>query len=631
MRLDGAIEDNRHTPLGESRPIDRLLSALRNAVGAAGVQARDSNTWRALCPAHVDAKPSLQITLKPDGQILLHCFGGCVFKDVLGALDMHPRDLYDPTTRRRAQGKRGSRRSSLADAVHYGYEDAQGALLFEVVRKPNKRFLMRRPARPDDTPGKVKRDADGSHWVWSLKLSPDYKKALDRVLYRLPEVNDAIRRNEVVFLSEGEKDADTLRGLGLVATTNPGGAEGWRTAYATYLQGADVVVLPDNDDAGIRRAVHVARDLLRVARSVRVLELPGLRQKGDVTDWIEAGHGRQELLTLAGTCLFADRWLEGNDGHRHGLQPKPCAAGSVSRRQQEVLAAFHALADAGEPATLRALCRSLLSARSTVQEHVARLIELGLVKRSKQKVRAAVVYEIASGAVETDPDTAVSDTDLSLSEVPDPTDVPGPEQSTDPAPLPQLVQSVSSDSAKCRSRMYTYGVGTLRKNYTDQSIQDSRVGAHARERHTDELRREERGLDQRSSGRRQRDPDPDANDRGRRSRNGVYPHFLRSEDPRSLHPPLQPLPQTSGGRVIQLEDDPHLWPEPFKEEWEERAAIMEFDGCLPRRVAEREAAFRVRVHASASPPPVSTDASPQEQPRKTSNQVEQGRVTNACR
>jgi putative DNA primase/helicase len=92
-----------------------------------------------------------------------------------------------------------------------------------------------------------------------------------------------------VFLCEGEKDADNLAALGLIATTALGGAGKWRGVYTGYFSGKPVVILPDNDQPGREHAEIVARALYGVASSVRVLALPRLPEKGDVSDWLAAG------------------------------------------------------------------------------------------------------------------------------------------------------------------------------------------------------------------------------------------------------------------------------------------------------------------------------------------------------
>lgn len=97
---------------------------------------------------------------------------------------------------------------------------------------------------------------------------------------------------------EGEKDVETLRTAGVATTTNPGGAGKWRLEYAEALRGRPIVVLPDNDPPGTAHAAEVARSLASVAASVHVVNLPGLAEKGDASDWLAAGHTVAELREL---------------------------------------------------------------------------------------------------------------------------------------------------------------------------------------------------------------------------------------------------------------------------------------------------------------------------------------------
>ena len=69
----------------------------------------------------------------------------------------------------------------------------------------------------------------------------------------------------------------------------PGGAGKWRAEFAEHLVGADVVILPDNDAPGREHADAVARSLTGKAARIRVVDLPGLPDKGDVSDWFAAG------------------------------------------------------------------------------------------------------------------------------------------------------------------------------------------------------------------------------------------------------------------------------------------------------------------------------------------------------
>jgi len=105
-----------------------------------------------------------------------------------------------------------------------------GELLFQVVRYEPKTFRQRRP------------NGKGG-WHWSMK-------GVRRVPYRLPELMEAVTLKQTIFIAEGEKAVDTLANLGVPATCSPGGAEKWLNEYSEHLAGADVVILPDNDEPG---------------------------------------------------------------------------------------------------------------------------------------------------------------------------------------------------------------------------------------------------------------------------------------------------------------------------------------------------------------------------------------------
>jgi DNA primase len=119
-------------------------------------------------------------------------------------------------------------------------------------------------------------------------------KEVRRVPYRLPELLKA-DPSCPVFIPEGEKDCNRLWDIGLVSTTNVGGAGKWRADDGEFLRGRQVVLLPDNDDVGRRHAELVAHALHEIAAGVRILPLPEVGEKGDVSDWLDAGHGADEL------------------------------------------------------------------------------------------------------------------------------------------------------------------------------------------------------------------------------------------------------------------------------------------------------------------------------------------------
>lgn len=121
-------------------------------------------------------------------------------------------------------------------------------------------------------------------------------------LYRLPELVEALAVDprRWVFVVEGEKDVERLRSLGLVATCNTGGAGKWPQHASQHLAGARVVVIPDNDADGWSKHLPVVAAALRpVVSKLRVLALPWVKDKGDVSDWLDAGGDVEQLKQLA--------------------------------------------------------------------------------------------------------------------------------------------------------------------------------------------------------------------------------------------------------------------------------------------------------------------------------------------
>ena len=242
---------------------DELLSQLQNVRRASG-------GYSALCPAHEDRNNSLTITPGDDGRILLHCHAGCSTEAVVNKLALTMRDLM-------ARNGNGRQHGSAKIVATYDYHDESGTLLYQVVRYNPKDFRQRRPK-------------DGGGWEWSVK-------DVCHVPYRLRELLTADPAQMVVIV-EGEKDVDRLMKEELVATCNAGGAGKWRPEYNQYFAGRHMVILQDNDEAGRKHAQQIATALHGVATSVKVLELPDLPEKGDVSDWLAAAGTVEELTRL---------------------------------------------------------------------------------------------------------------------------------------------------------------------------------------------------------------------------------------------------------------------------------------------------------------------------------------------
>jgi putative DNA primase/helicase len=231
--------------------------------------------WRGPCPIHNGTRDSFAVEPRTGRWC---CFSDCgrggdviELEMALGSADFKTAkvEVFRIIGRADAPAKTRAR-----VAATYDYRDEAGHLLFQSVRMDPKDFRQR---RPNDTGG----------WIWNLK-------GVRLVPYRLPEL--VKRTTENIFVCEGERDVETLEGLGLLATCNPMGAGKWRAEYSDVLRERSVVILPDNDGPGRAHAVTVCADLLRVGCEVRIVEVP---EGKDVSEWLGAGGTLAELQALA--------------------------------------------------------------------------------------------------------------------------------------------------------------------------------------------------------------------------------------------------------------------------------------------------------------------------------------------
>lgn len=264
---------------GIGRVIERL-QALGCRPTASGAQ------WSARCPAHSSTKANLRVR-EDGGKVLIYCHGRCDFADVVAALGLTAQDLMP-----RPETTRGGKRT-VGDC--YRYVDEHGNLLYEVVRLVPKAFRQRRP------------DGAGG-WIWDLN-------GTERVLYRLPEVCAAVSSGHLIWITEGEKDADALQAAlppGEVATTAPGGAGKWLPQFNEPLRDAGVMIWADRDDRGRRHAEVVAAALSAPDRRVRIVES---RYCKDAAEHLAAGYDLGHDLVEVSLCAVPPQvGLEPEDG-----------------------------------------------------------------------------------------------------------------------------------------------------------------------------------------------------------------------------------------------------------------------------------------------------------------------------
>ena len=243
------------------------------------------------CPLHEDKVKSFSVNLAT-GQWF--CHAGCGYGNALTlsrrlgitspspdvSIAEHPGSASTPpgpTPRTRAAEESGRVSSAapiskrLVATYEYYYED--GTAAFRVLRYDPKGFSQERWENGEWVPG---------------------TSGIRRVPYHLPQV---LAATGIIFFVEGEKDADRLDSLGLVATTTPMGANSWRDEYGAFFNGKRVSILPDNDEPGEAFALQVARGIVAAGGFVKVVRLPGLLPKGDVSDFLDNGGSKEALLS----------------------------------------------------------------------------------------------------------------------------------------------------------------------------------------------------------------------------------------------------------------------------------------------------------------------------------------------
>lgn len=275
----------------------------------------------AACPVHAEKSGSLHVTWRSGqrgGYTLLHCFGcNARAEDLVEPLGLTMGDLFDEPLpeRDRAFGRVGKspqqrlsaqrrgrlgrlpalvvRADSAPEPEHqwtevdrYPYVDEHGRLVQEVIRQECTAEGEKHKNFPQ-----VFVTAQGRR----VKSKP---AGFYPVLYRAPQVRDAVAAGETIWLLEGEKDVHRAEREGLVATTNTQGGKNFPDELVDCLRNATVYVVLDRDDVGWSRGVELHRKLTAAGAEVR-LKLPATEQeKSDFSDHMDAGSTVAELVDV---------------------------------------------------------------------------------------------------------------------------------------------------------------------------------------------------------------------------------------------------------------------------------------------------------------------------------------------
>ncbi len=240
---------------------------------------------QALCPAHPDKEASLTITQGNDGKTLLKCHAGCSSESVVLAAGLKMADLFSENrlSEERWRTFIESREKRKIEAV-YNYVSINGEYAYTKIRLEGKKMLF----------GMLK---DGR---FEYGLKGRSKKEFNAIFGSVPRIKEAIERNEPIFIPEGEKDVNTLIKKGYAAFSC-GGANDWNKNVSELCNGAEVIILADNDNPGKKLAATIEKDLKGISKSAKIIVPMPDTPKADITDYFEVGHTVEEFENLIRT------------------------------------------------------------------------------------------------------------------------------------------------------------------------------------------------------------------------------------------------------------------------------------------------------------------------------------------
>lgn len=250
--------------------INKFLKQYLDVTHKTIIYSQDKNLYLCYCPAHNDVEMTLEIDKGPEAtSSSIRCMAGCDYDKILSALKLSHQDISEkPIILKDA---------SSVKITEYHYPDETGKIIFTKVR---------------EEPG-----SNGKKKDFKLQRIDEYGNLVKniagcrRVLYKLPDLIKGIQLGKIVFLVEGEKDVETLTKYKLIATTACISTE-WQDEYTNIFKDARVVILFDCDMAGFKRRDMLIEKLYGKVKSLRVVDLPGLKYQDnnckDITDWLNA-------------------------------------------------------------------------------------------------------------------------------------------------------------------------------------------------------------------------------------------------------------------------------------------------------------------------------------------------------
>ena len=235
------------------------------------------------CPAHDDKQASLTIS-KGRKCTLFYCHAGCKLDDILNAAGIKKTDTFYENKEKSANWRKfiESREQRKIEGIYPYYCIDDGKYAFHKIRLSGKKIIY----------GRLENDK------FRYGLSRNKPRKAYRAIYgNIQNIYRAIQENRPVYITEGEKDTDTMTKKGYTTFTY-GGCSDWQSDFADILKGAIVYILADNDTPGKQVAQKIYDDVKTIADSAKIIiPMPDI-PKADITDYFESGKTKEDFSML---------------------------------------------------------------------------------------------------------------------------------------------------------------------------------------------------------------------------------------------------------------------------------------------------------------------------------------------
>lgn len=251
------------------------------------------------CPFHNEKTPSLAVKFYPDAnKQRFKCFGCSISGDAIDFIMKlknmeynQAREYLGLTVEKSEQEQQIERVQGLIDwqIKKFGWKDTLIGL-FPFTNDKGEIAYFKAKFRNDKGEKRL-----SYYHIENDKVIN--KRGCEELPYNLYEALEGIKNNKVLIICEGEKDVNNLNSV--LKRSNYVATSVKNVKDLSVYEGAYLYICGDTGEAGERYKWSIYKKLFGSAKSFKFINLPGIKSLGDnkdVTDWLDAGHDKKDLL-----------------------------------------------------------------------------------------------------------------------------------------------------------------------------------------------------------------------------------------------------------------------------------------------------------------------------------------------